>query len=134
FSFTVSHDLRSPLRAMQGFAHAVLEEYGNKLDARGRDYLERVSKAAVHLDKLILEVLAYTRAGGVAPTIESVDLNELVEEVIQTYDSLRTADITLQHPLHPVLGSQASLVLCISNLLANAVKFVPPGARAKVRV
>jgi PAS domain S-box-containing protein len=57
FSFTISHDLRSPLRAMQGFAQAVQTEYADKLDAQGREYLERISNSAMRLDRLILEVL-----------------------------------------------------------------------------
>ena len=63
FSSTISHDLRSPLRAMQGFAQVVLTQYADKLDAQGRDYLKRISNSAVRLDRLILEVLTYSRLG-----------------------------------------------------------------------
>ena len=136
FSFTISHDLRSPLRSMQGFAHAVLSEYADKLDAQGRDYLERISNSAVRLDKLILEVLTYSRIGRVELAIMPVDLDKLLEEVLETYPAIRTAyaDVSVEHPLHPVLASQPPLVQCVSNLLTNAVKFVRPGEKAKVRV
>jgi PAS domain S-box-containing protein len=136
FSFTISHDLRSPLRSMQGFAHAVLSEYADKLDAQGRDYLQRISNSAARLDKLILEVLTYSRAARLELALTPIDLDRLMEEVLQTYPEIRTAnaEVTVEHPLRPVLASHASLVQCVSNLLTNAVKFVRPGEKAKVRV
>jgi PAS domain S-box-containing protein len=136
FSYTVSHDLRSPLRAMQGFAEAVLSGYADKLDAEGRHYLERISNSAIRLDKLILEVLNYSRIGSRELSIKPVDLDKLIEEVVQTYPTIResNAKITIKHPLHPVLGSHASLAQVISNLLTNAVKFVRAGAKAKVEI
>jgi signal transduction histidine kinase len=88
------------------------------------------------LDKLILEVLNYSRAGHGELSITPVELDKLVEEVINSYPSIRTpqAEITVERPLPPVLANHASLVQCVSNLLENAVKFVPAGAKAKVRV
>jgi PAS domain S-box-containing protein len=136
FSFTVSHDLRSPLRSMQGFAQAVLEEYADKLDDQGREYLQRISNSAVRLDNLIREVLTYSRIGRGELAIESIDLEGLVDETIETYPSIQKshAEIIIVRPLLPVLGSRASLVQCVSNLLANAVKFVPGGAKVRIRV
>lgn len=136
FSFTISHDLRSPLRAMEGFAQAILEEYSDKLDDHGRDYLERIKKSAMRLDKLILEVLAYSRIGRGEIDIAPVNLDTLMQDVLQTYPEIRTAnaDISIARPLHRVLGAQPLLVQCVSNLLTNAVKFVHPGSKAKIRV
>jgi signal transduction histidine kinase len=136
FSFTVSHDLRSPLRSMEGFAHALLEEYSDQLDDQGRQYLERISNAAIRLDKLILEVLTYSQIGRSESSIVQISLDKLMQDVVQTYPEIRAAnaEITIEHPLHTVLGAEVSLVQCISNLLSNAVKFVPPGTKAKVRV
>ncbi len=136
FSFTISHDLRSPLRAMQGFAQAVLTEYADKLDAQGRDYLERISNAALRLDKLILEVLTYSRLGRGELALKPINLDQLIEEVFDSYPSIRRsqAEVTVEHPLHSVLGSHSFLIQCVSNLLENAVKFVPAGSKAKVRI
>jgi len=136
FSFTISHDLRSPLRAMEGFTQVLLIEFSDKLDDRARDYLERINKAAIRLDKLILEVLTYSRIGRGELAMVRVNLDKLMEDVLQTYPEIRAthAEIHIEHPLHNVLGAQASLAQCISNLLINAVKFVRPGARPQVRV
>jgi signal transduction histidine kinase len=136
FSFTISHDLRSPLRAMEGFSQAVLSEYSDKLDDRARNFLERINTAAIRLDKLILEVLTYSRIGRSELSIAPVSLDKLMEDVLQTYPEIRAsnAEIVIERPLHAVQGAQASLVQCISNLLTNAVKFVPRGSSATVRV
>jgi PAS domain S-box-containing protein len=136
FSFTISHDLRSPLRAIQGFAHFLLEDYADKFDSRGRDYLERIKNSAERQDKLILEALTYSRIGRSKISIEPINLNKLIEDVLQTYPDIQAhrAEITIERPLHSVMGSHASLVQCVSNLLANAVKFVPAGSRAQVRI
>ncbi len=136
FSSTVSHDLRSPLRAMQGFAQTVLTEYADKLDTQGRQYLERISNSAMRLDKLILEVLTYSQIGRNDISVEPIDLQKLVDEIVHTYPAIEEsrAQIFTKRPLHPVLGSHASLGQCISNLLANAVKFVPAGAKPKVQI
>ena len=136
FSFTISHDLRSPLRAMEGFAEAILEDYSDKLDDHGKDYLERIKKSAVRLDRLILEVLTYSRISRSELSVVPVNLDTLMQDVMQSYPEIRAAnaEIRIEHPLHTVLGAQALLVQCVSNLLTNAVKFVQPGSRAKVRV
>jgi signal transduction histidine kinase len=121
---------------MEGFSHAVLSEYSDKLDDRGRNFLERINTAAVRLDKLILEVLTYSRVGRSELSIGPVNLDKLMEDVLQTYPEIRasSAEIVIQQPLHTVLGAHATLVQCVSNLLTNAVKFVPRGTRAKIHV
>ncbi|HXF09638.1 MAG TPA: ATP-binding protein [Desulfuromonadaceae bacterium] len=136
FSYTVSHDLRSPLRAMQGFAAVLMVRYGDKLDDEGRNFLKRIGDAAVRMDRLILEVLTYSRAGRSSMEIHQVDMEQLVDEVTNTYPTIREsgAEIKIDHPLAPVLASHASLAQGVSNLLTNAVKFVPKGAKPQVHI
>jgi len=106
------------------------------LDEQGRGFLKRISDAAVRLDKLILEVLTYSRVGRAELTIKPVDMEELLDEVTTTYPSIRDsgAEIQVEHPLHPVLASHASLAQGVSNLLTNAVKFVPKGEKPHVHI
>ena len=61
FSYSVSHDMRAPLRAMQSFAQYLVDEYGGKLDEQGVNYLHQIMRSAVRLDRLIQDVLSYTR-------------------------------------------------------------------------
>ena len=136
FSYSVSHDLRSPLRAMQGFARILLAEHSARLDPEGVSYLERISSAANRMDGLIQDVLAYTQGLGPDAKIEPINVDALVRQVIASYPQLHLAgaEIKIDGVLPKVLGNDASLTQCFSNLLTNAVKFVAPGATPRVRV
>ncbi len=136
FSFTVSHDLRAPLRAMQGFAEAFLEDFGHKLAPPELGYIERIVTAGQRLDRLIEDVLQYSRIGRTEFHVGHVDLDRLVGQVIEQYPNLsrNREHITIERPLGSVLGHEPSLVQCISNLLSNAIKFVRPNTAPEVRV
>jgi PAS domain S-box-containing protein len=136
FSYSVSHDLRAPLRTMRGYAQALLEDCGDKLGVVGSDYLHRISKAAARLDKLTQDLLTYSRISRSEMEVESIDLDALLTELIQQYPSFQkpAADIVIERPLLNVLAHQPSLAQCLSNLIGNAVKFVPPGTEPRVRI
>jgi PAS domain S-box-containing protein len=136
FSYSISHDMRSPLLAMRGFAEILLRNYSTQLDAKGISYLEKIGVAAGRMDTLIQEVLAYTRVLRAEVHIETVDLDALVRQVIETYPRLQTAcvEIRIQGVLPKVLGGEASLAQCLSNLLTNAVKFVAPETKPRVNI
>jgi PAS domain S-box-containing protein len=136
FSYSVSHDMRGPLRAITAYAKVVEEDFAAQLPDQARSYLANIISAATRMDQLITDVLAYGRVGREHRTLEPVDLGQLVAEVISHYTSLQPAqaDIQVQSPLPVVLGDQPSLAQCVSNLLTNAVKFVSPGVRPAVRI
>ncbi len=136
FSYSVSHDLRTPLRAMDGYARALLEDCGDKLDSQHRKYLERIIRGAKRLDQLTLDVLAYSRLSRADFTPQPVDLNKLVLDTIEQYPHLEAAkeQITVQEPLLPVCGHPAFLAQCVSNLLGNAVKFVAPDNKPAIKI
>ncbi len=136
FSYSVSHDMRSPLSAMRGFAEILLKDYSPQLDAAGIKYLEKIDLAAGRLDVLIQEVLAYTMVLRGEVRIEPVDLDGVVRQVLETYPQLqpRKAEIQIEGALPKVMGTEASLVQCVSNLLTNAVKFVAAGTKPVVKI
>lgn len=136
FSYSVSHDLRSPLRAMQGYAHALLEDYQNQLDDEGIEFLSRISKAAVRMDTLVQDVLAYTRLAKTDIQIEPIDLDTLINEIVRESRGLSDAraSVTVKSPLHSVLGHEACLTQCFSNLLENSAKFVASGNTPEIIV
>ena len=136
FSYTVSHDLRSPLRAMHGYAQVALEEYGGRLDDRGRDYLARITKAAERLDRLIQDLLTYTRLARADEPPADLDLDRITREIVETYPNLRPplAEVKVEGTLPHVLGHGSALTQVIANLLGNAVKFVAPGTAPRVLV
>jgi PAS domain S-box-containing protein len=136
FSYSISHDMRAPLRAMRGFAKILLEEHAAQLDAEGIKYLENIDGAAGRMDALIQDVLIYTRVLRAEVRIEPVDLDALVRQVIGSYPQLQKAngEIQIEGVLPKVLGGEASLAQCISNLLTNAVKFVAPQTKPRVKI
>jgi len=137
FAFTVSHDLRAPLRAMQGFARALIEDCGDRLDPVGRDYAARIAAAGRRMDGMLQDLLAYSRLLRLDRAVEPVDLKDIVAEALHGLDpAVRGSDarVVVEDGLPRVLGHRALLVQVIGCLLSNAVKFVAPGTRPEVRL
>lgn len=136
FSYSVSHDLRAPVRAMRGYAEVVLKDHGWRLEAEARELLTRIARSGARMDRLIQDLLTYSRISRREMTLEPVSLDKLVREVVQLYPEMRPekADIEVEGPLPDVIAHEPSLTQVISNLLSNAVKFVPSQGRARVRV
>jgi PAS domain S-box-containing protein len=134
FSYSVAHDMRSPLRAMQGFAHFLLDEYAAKLDERGINYLQQIMRSALRLDRLIQDVLSYSTVLRAADVLEPVDLDRLMRDLIETYPNGHKTEIHIQGKLPKVFGNEALLTQCFSNLLSNAAKFVSSGTAPHVEV
>ncbi len=136
FSYSVSHDLRAPLRVMRQYSEALIEDYGGRIDEGGREFLQRIAAAAERLDTLIRDLLAYNRVVRSDVHFAPVNLEKLVADIIEHYPELRPFRdrIEVRHPLAPVLGGETFLTQCLSNLLGNAVKFVKPGEPPSVTV
>src|SRR5437763_1620996 len=128
FAYSISHDLRAPLRAMQGFSLALLEDYGDRLDEAGRRYAQRVITAARTMDRLIDDLLAYSRLARAELRLVPLDLGRLVRSSLEQLDGEmqgRAPRVTVAEPLPAVVGHGATLVQVFVNLVANAIKFVP---------
>lgn len=136
FSYSVSHDLRSPVRAMRGYAEVLLAEHSADFNADARELLDRIHRNGVRMDRLIQDLLTYTRITRRDIQLEPVALDRLVPEIVQQYAELRSNDAQIEvlAPLPTVLAHEPSLTQVISNLLTNAVKFVAPGTRPRVLV
>ncbi len=134
FSYSVSHDMRAPLRSMRGFAQVLVDEYGGKLDERGIDHLQRIIRSALRLDLLIQDVLSYSKVLHSEGLMEPVDLDGLMRDIIATYPNGRKAEFHIQGKLPTVLGNEAFLTQCFSNLLGNASKFVEPGTIPRIEI
>lgn len=136
FSYSIAHDMRAPLRAMQGFSDILLTDYASQLDPAGQNFLQRIASSAGRMDNLIQDTLNYSRVLRAELPMEPVNLRTLVRGIIDTYPTLMPdkADITLEGELPVVLGNEAMLTQVFSNLLGNAVKFVAQGIKPKIRV
>jgi PAS domain S-box-containing protein len=136
FSYSLTHDLRAPLRAVQSYIEIFIEEYGEKIDDDGIVMLKKSIGASKRMDRMVLDLLTFTRLAHEAMPVEPSDIEALIALICQDRPDLRAprAELTIESPLPKVMGNQASLVQCLANLLDNAVKFVAPGVKPKVRV
>jgi signal transduction histidine kinase len=121
---------------MSGYASLLATEYADNLDDEARDFLRRIRASAERLDRLIQDVLNYSKVVRGELPISTVDSGKLIRDIVQTYPNLDSsaADIVLQEPLPAVRANPAALTQVVSNLLGNAVKFVAPGVRPRVLV
>ncbi len=137
FSYTVSHDLRAPLRAMQGYSNALIEDFSHEMGDEARHYLQRIADNATRLEKMISDILTFTRVSRESPLLTKVPLLQLVREVIEHYPGLKSPQAEIQvevDPGHEVLAHESGLMQALSNLLGNAVKFVEPGITPRIRI
>lgn len=136
FSYSVSHDLRAPLRAIRQYAEILAEDYRDKLDDQGRVYLKRITSSTGRLDALIRDVLTYSRVVRADLQLQPIDTERLIHELVEQYPNFQRpqANIEIEGPLLPINGHEAFLTQCFSNLLGNAIKFVAPGQTPHVRV
>lgn len=136
YSYSVSHDLRAPLRAVRGYAEVMMEDYGEQIDGKGKVYLQRMMTACDRMDALIQDVLTYSQLGRTEIHSEPVDLEKLLCDIIQHYPALQKVDsqIKVESPLPGINAPPALLSQCLSNLLNNAVKFAREGVPIEVRV
>ena len=136
FSYSVSHDMRAPLRAMQSFASYLVDEYRDKLDEQGVNYLHQIMRSAVRLDRLIQDVLSYTRILHTKLPLERVDLDRLVRDLVETFPNGQPIkpEIQIKGHLPHVTGNEALLAQCVSNLLSNGAKFVSPGTTPQIEI
>jgi two-component system, chemotaxis family, CheB/CheR fusion protein len=136
FSYSLAHDMRAPLRAMRSFASLIEQKDGERLSAESRDYLHRIGTSTQRLDELVRDSLGYAKIIREELPLHAVDVCQLLRGMLHTYPNLQPSEAEIHIECDQVLvcGNEAGLTQCFSNLLGNAVKFVPPGAKPWVRV
>ena len=129
FSYSMSHDLRAPLRNISSFASILLAEHEQSLNPEARNCVRRICASAERMDRLMNDALEYGRVAREAITLTPVDLNRVVRDTIEHSPHLQPdkAELKIASPLLPVLASEPLIARCIANLLGNAVKYrLPP--------
>jgi PAS domain S-box-containing protein len=137
FVYSVAHDLRSPLRAMVGFADLLLQRYSARLDDTGKQMLSRIQTSSQFMDKLLLDLLEYGRSTTGQDPLSSVPVSRAWEDAIfqcQFQIQQTNAAIETVEPLPTVLADKATLGQCLANLLGNALKFVPSEIQPRIRL
>jgi PAS domain S-box-containing protein len=134
FSYSISHDMRAPLRTMQGFSKILLDDYSDKLDEEAITYLDRIIAASVQLDQLIRDVLAYSQLTCEHKDNSTFDLDSLIRGMIHDFPNLSQANIEIISTTALVRGHEVGIKQCLSNLLGNAIKFVPKNREPHIKV
>jgi PAS domain S-box-containing protein len=133
FSYSITHDMRAPLRAMRCFAESVNDEI---VDENQRELLGRIITAAKRMDALIVDALNYSKAVRQELPLVPIDVGKLLRGMLDTYPEFQSSreQIKVEWDIPLVMGNEAGLTQCLSNLLGNAVKFAQEGTSAQVRV
>jgi signal transduction histidine kinase len=134
FAYSVSHDLRAPLRSISGFSTALEEDYGATLPEEANEYLQRLRKAAERMDRLIDDILQLSRMSRYDMHCEQVDLSALAEDIIkqlQEQEPDRNVACTIQPGLL-IQGDSHLLRIMLDNLLGNAWKYTGKQESAEI--
>jgi len=136
FAYSVSHDLRAPLRAIDGFSQALLEDCADQLDDRGREHLGRVRAAARRMGELIEDILELSRVGRAELVRRAVDLSEMANQVVgelRRREPEREVEVSIQERLF-VLADHRLMRIVLENLIGNAWKFTAGAATARIEL
>lgn len=135
FSYSLSHDMRAPLRAIQSLSEIVVDDFGAQAPG-AVPLLQQVVGSANRLDRLIRDVLSFAQLSRTEIPLGPLDADALVREIVRERPEFRPphADVAIEGRLEPVVGHVASLTQCLANLIDNGVKFVAPGTRPFVRI
>ncbi|MEX2403123.1 MAG: PAS domain S-box protein, partial [Balneolales bacterium] len=135
FTYSVSHDLRAPLRAVHGYSQMLIEDYNNKLDDEGNRILNVIMSNAKMMGKLIDDLLAFSRLGRTELNKTNLNLNELVNGVVTNLNELENhnAHITID-PLPNIYADQNLITQVFLNLISNAVKYSSKKENPRIRI
>jgi PAS domain S-box-containing protein len=137
FNYSISHDLRAPLRSIASFTQVVRMQYDEDLARDAHDYLHRVETAAKYMDKLLMDLLDYSRLSRSEMDLVPVDLDSALADVLSSIEQevrARVAQIDVQGPLGSAIGHAATVRQILYNLIANGLKFVAPDQRPQIRI
>jgi light-regulated signal transduction histidine kinase (bacteriophytochrome) len=126
FTYSVSHDLKEPLRTLGAFSAFLLEDYRDQLDERGKEYLETLTQASSRMKSLVEDLLLLSRLRQMEPERVPVDLEEVLNRVLQGLQITieeRDALVIVEGPLPDVVGDGTRVGQILANLIANALKF-----------
>jgi PAS domain S-box-containing protein len=136
FAYSISHDLRAPLRHIDGYLDLFQKRVGTDLDEQSRHYMEQISGSARRMGNLIDDLLAFSKMGRQALSFQQVDLGQLVRDVIRELEpdtAGRNIHWRVDH-LPLLRGDRAMLRAVLANLIENAVKFTRPRTRTEIEI
>jgi signal transduction histidine kinase len=136
FAYSVSHDLKAPLRALNGYSRLLLEDYAHTMDGDGLNFLKIIRRSSMQMDQLINDLLAYSRLERNTMTMSRIDLPTLIQTLLHEQESLdvRNIDVSVDLPYKSVTADAEALSQALRNLLDNAIKFTRDILHPKIEV
>jgi signal transduction histidine kinase len=137
FVYSIAHDLRAPLRSMQGFSELLVEDTGTTLSTSGRNFANRINHSAQFMDALLSDLLAFSRISQQRVELIPVNLETIVESVVSRLQAdihEKAARVERSGPWPFVQAHEPTLIQVLYNLVSNALKFVVPGVPPLVRL
>jgi signal transduction histidine kinase len=137
FNYSISHDLRAPLRSMSSFAQALLEEEALRMSPEGLDFAKRITRSAKFMDSLLHDLLTYSRLTREEVPPAQINLEEAVKEVLAVVDGeirSRHAQVEVGSPMAAVFAHLPTVKQVLANLIGNSLKFVDPARPLTLRI
>ncbi len=134
FSYTIAHDLRAPVRSMNGYCEVLIEDFGDKLPFEVRDVVGKISRASSHMEMLTRDLLEFSRVSQQEVALAPVDVDSVIEDVVALHFPAFRPFIEVRAPMYPVHAHKGLLHHVLSNLIDNAVKFVQPQIAPKITI
>ncbi|HEY2081467.1 MAG TPA: response regulator [Verrucomicrobiae bacterium] len=137
FNYSISHDLRAPLRSMSGFAQALMDGEASKLGTQGADYVRRIANSARRMDSLLQDLLEYSRVARASMPTTTVDLDGVVTEIVGMREreiQETKASIDVKSPLGTVAAHLPTVQQILANLIDNGLKFVGKDRSPQLRI
>lgn len=137
FAHSISHDLKAPLRAIEGFSDILLEDYSQQLDQQGNEFLDEIRQGSIRMAHLIDDLLTHARLSEKFSLLTTVNLSALIERVLKSLASdIADADahINIVGNLPEITGHLATLEILMQNLISNSIKFVAPAKKPKILI
>ncbi|MFN7137996.1 MAG: sensor histidine kinase [Limisphaerales bacterium] len=137
FCYSIAHNLRAPLRAMQGFTAAITEDYGDKLNEEGKDYARRIRLSARRMDVLVSDLLDYGRVAHAPMKLQHIRLDDRLAMVTHAFKEdfdATAANVNIKYPLGTVYGDETLVYMVFCHLVSNAIKYVPDGTSPSIEI
>jgi two-component system sensor kinase len=137
FAYSVSHDLKAPLRGIDGFSSVLLEDYEDKLDDTGKHYLRRIGASSKNMGVLIDDLLQYSRIGRISYPRKNVNASEIVEQVLKELRyqlDEKNIELVVQEDLPTVYCNKDRIAEVFTNLISNSIKFIGDKENPKIEI
>ncbi len=132
FSYTVAHDLRAPARGTTGYCEVLLEDFASELPSEAKSIVGHIKKLSNRMEMLTRDLLEFTKVSRQEAPLSRIKIEPMIKEILSFYDPAVRQAVTVRAPLYSVLAHEGLLQQVFSNLIENAIKFVPPGTAPKV--